>query len=94
MRSGRAGELLTVLIRPAENAATTHKADGETEPMRCLTAQVNGRGQVSRWYFRKTGELEYVGLSGGVRRVPSDAFAVKFDFRERQADVTVEYPRR
>jgi hypothetical protein len=73
-------ELLTVLIQPTADNATTRKADGETEPMRCVTAEVNGSGRVSRWFFRKSGELEYVEFPGGVQRVPSDQAAIGFDF--------------
>jgi hypothetical protein len=75
-----AAELLSVLIRPAPADATTRKADGESEPMRCVTAEVNGSGRVSRWYFRKSGELEFVEFPGGVRCVLSDQAAVGFNF--------------
>jgi len=72
-------ELLSVLIRPDETA-TTRKADGESGPMRCVTAQVNGSGEITRWYFRQSGELECIELSGGVRRVPADEASIGFDF--------------
>ena len=74
-----APELLSLLIRPA-GTATTQKAEGEDEPMRCVTAQVNGSGRISRWLFRRSGELESVELPGGIRRVPSDQSSVQFDF--------------
>jgi hypothetical protein len=73
-------ELLSVQLRPAAPDAATRKADGENEPMRCVIAEVNGTGRVSRWYFRKSGELECVEFPGGVRCVPSDQAAIGFDF--------------
>ena len=69
---------LQVIVRPGEN--TTRTAEGESSPMRCVTAQVNGTGAVSRWYFRKTGELESVDWSGGVQQVSSDQKVVQNNF--------------
>jgi hypothetical protein len=73
-----APEPLTILIRPATN--TTRKAEGDPTPLRCLTAEVNGSGRVSRWYFTSGGEVECVELPGGVQRVPSDGSTIGFDF--------------
>jgi hypothetical protein len=45
--------LLTLLIRPAADDGPTHKAAGDDDrPMRCVTVEVNGTGEISRWYFR------------------------------------------
>ncbi len=71
-------EPLSVIIRPAP--PSTRKAEGDDQPLRCVTAQVNGSGRVSRWYFRDNGELESVELPGGVRRVESDLGAIRMDF--------------
>lgn len=73
-----APEPLTIVVRPDPRSA--RKANGETEPMRCVTASVNGSGRVSRWYFRATGELESVEFPDGVRRVESDLRTLRFDF--------------
>jgi hypothetical protein len=58
----------------------TRKADGDDEPMRCVTAEVNGSGRVSRWYFRSTVELELIELSGGVTLTPSSRGSINFAF--------------
>src|SRR5206468_2525652 len=71
-------EPLTILIRPDESA-TTRKAEGESQPMRCVTAEVNGTGTVTRWYFRQSGELEYVQFPGGVQRAAAEENTVKSD---------------
>jgi hypothetical protein len=69
---------LSVIIRP--DPQSTRKAEGEDKPLRCVTAQVNGSGRVSRWYFRSTGELESVEFAGKVQRVESDLHALRVDF--------------
>jgi hypothetical protein len=71
-------EPLTVTIRPGPT--TTRKAEGDEHPMRCVTAEVNGAGRLSRWYFRSTGELECIELAGGVRCMPSDSKSIQFNF--------------
>ena len=73
-----APEPFTIAIRPGP--ATQRKADGDEHPMRCVTAEVNGSGCLSRWYFNATGELESVELPAGVRRLPSDVDHIRFDF--------------
>lgn len=69
---------LTILIRSVENVGRL--AEGETEPMRCVEAEVNGSGMLSRWYFRKDGAVECVDLPGGLQRTRSDFNTVKFAF--------------
>jgi hypothetical protein len=71
-------EPLTVTIRPGPT--TQRKAEGDDKPMRCVTAEVNGAGRVSRWYFNSTGELQYIELAGGLRCQPSDSKSIQFDF--------------
>jgi hypothetical protein len=61
---------LTLIIRPGENTAS----------LRCVTVQVNGTGVISRWYFRKTGELESVEWAGGLKQIASDESSVKNNF--------------
>ncbi|MEA2733772.1 MAG: hypothetical protein QOE14_223 [Humisphaera sp.] len=73
-----APQLLAVIIRPGENS--TRVAEGDDKPMRCVTVQVNGTGTTSRWYFRKTGELESVDWPGGVQQVASDQNVVRNNF--------------
>jgi hypothetical protein len=73
-----APEPLSVIIRPGINS--TRIAEGEDKPMRCVTAEVNGSGRVSRWYFNSAGGLELIELAGGVTVTPSDADAIKFAF--------------
>jgi YD repeat-containing protein len=48
--------------------------------MRCLTAEVNGSGRLTRWDFNADGEVQAVELADGVQRVPSDAHTIGFDF--------------
>ena len=48
--------------------------------MRCVTVQVNGSGTTSRWYFRKTGELQSVDWPGGIQQIVSDQNVVKNNF--------------
>ncbi len=76
-----APEPLTVTIRPGP--ATSRKADGDEHPMRCVTAEVNGSGCLSRWYFNAAGELQSVELPGGVQRLPSDIDHLRFDFGKK-----------
>ena len=71
-------EPLSLVVRTVPN--TSRKAEGEDKPMRCLSVQVNGSGRVSRWFFRKGGELETVELPGGVQRSGSELDTIRFDF--------------
>jgi hypothetical protein len=77
-------QLLALMIRPAENRtrATTGTATraGDSASLRCVTVQVNGTGAQSRWYFRKTGELETVEWPGGLKQIASDQNVVKNNF--------------
>lgn len=69
---------LGVIIRP--DPTSTRKAAGEDQPMRCLSVQVNGSGVTSRWFFRKTGELEVVEWPGGLQMIRSDQPTIGFNF--------------
>ncbi len=60
-------ELLRLRIEPTEEEPRT--IAGENAPMRCLKVQVNGSGEISRWYFKGDGELEQIDFPDGVRRV-------------------------
>jgi hypothetical protein len=73
-----AQDLLSVIIRPGVN--DTRKAEGDEKPMRCITAEVNGSGRVSRWFFSSSGELELIELAGGVVITPSEASKIQFAF--------------
>jgi hypothetical protein len=73
-----APELLTIIIRPVQQ--TKRIAQGEAEPMRCMSAEVNGSGVVSHWYFRRSGALELVEFPHGVQRTASDANTVQMHF--------------
>jgi hypothetical protein len=66
------------MIRPGVN--TTRIADGEDKPMRCVAAEVNGSGRVTRWFYRSSGELELIELPGGVVAAPSSEGTVRFNF--------------
>ena len=67
---------LTLIIRPGDGATTTRAGDA----LQCVTVEVNGTGVVSRWYFRKTGELERVDWGAGLQQLASDESAVKNTF--------------
>ncbi|MEO6434328.1 MAG: hypothetical protein ABIP55_01015 [Tepidisphaeraceae bacterium] len=69
---------IAIVVRAVANPS--RKAEGEDQPMRCLEAEVNGSGVVSRWYFRASGEVECVEFPGGMQRVSSDSKAIRFDF--------------
>jgi hypothetical protein len=71
-------EPLTIVIRPTHERPRT--ASGEDQPMRCLTAIVNGSGQISRWFFRQSGELELIELAGGLVLTPGDRKGVEANF--------------
>src|SRR5262249_7101392 len=76
-----APEPLTLRIEPGP--AVPGQSDGEkTEktPMRSLTIEVNGRGQISRWFFRADGEIDRVELPLGVEGAPSNEERLKFVF--------------
>jgi hypothetical protein len=69
-----------LMLRIQPGASTSEKTHDETTLMRCLTVEVNGSGQISRWYFGGDGELDRVELPGGVQGVPSNEERLKFDF--------------
>lgn len=73
-----APEPLTVTIRPGP--VTQRKADGDEQPMRCVMAEVNGSGRVSRWYFDSAGELQSIDLPQGLQAQPSNDNTIRFDF--------------
>ena len=84
---------LTLIIRPGDDATpstrtttttTTTTATAEP-PLRCITVQLNGAGTVSRWYFRRTGELERVDWGAGLQQLASDESAVKNTFPKGDA---------
>jgi hypothetical protein len=72
--------LLTLVIRPASDVPRT--AEGETKPMRCVSVQVNGSGQLSRWYYRENGDLECVAFPDGVQLLRSDSSSIQFTFHQ------------
>jgi hypothetical protein len=75
-----APEPLTILIR--RDSQSTRKAEGQAQPMRCLSAEVNGSGRLSRWYFGSDGELECIELPGEIQQLPSDSHTIGFDFAD------------
>lgn len=71
-------EPLILLIVPSSEFPKT--AEGQGQPMRCLTIQVNGSGQISRWYFDSDGELASADFADGIHLLPSDPQRIGFDF--------------
>jgi hypothetical protein len=82
---------LTLIIRPGDDASPATTATtagvgaGAGGSLRCVTVQVNGTGALSRWYFRKTGELARVDWGDGLQQLASDESAVKNTFPKGDA---------
>lgn len=68
--------LLTLTIRPS--LEIPRMVGGK--PMRCMSVEVNGSGELSRWYFRENGELECVDFVGGVQLLASDFNSIRNAF--------------
>jgi hypothetical protein len=75
-------EPLTLIVMHNAEATTRSAVDGT--PLRCVTVQVNGSGEVSRWFFREDGRTERIEFAAGLRRLPSDPKTVKFTFEDDQ----------
>jgi hypothetical protein len=73
-------EPMTLIVTHAAEPTTRSALDGT--PLRCVTVQVNGSGELSRWYFREDGRLERTEFASGLRRVPSDFKTVQFTFSD------------
>ena len=75
-------DLLTVIIEPEADPART--SEGAAAKRRCVTVQVNGSGQLSRWYFQADGTLENIDLADGLRRVRTESPRAARLVRERR----------
>ena len=71
-------EPMTLIV--AHNAEATTRSAVDGTPLRCVTVQVNGSGEVSRWFFREDGRTERIEFAAGLRRLPSDPKTVRFTF--------------
>jgi hypothetical protein len=71
-------EPLTLLIEPTPN--TTRKSETDKTLLRCVSVEVNGSGQISRWFFRGDGDLECIDFASGVQATPTDHPTLEFDF--------------
>jgi hypothetical protein len=60
------GGLLSVLIEPS--VEFPRQADDHSGPLRCVTASVNGSGQISRWYFHADGTIAQIDFANGLHR--------------------------
>jgi hypothetical protein len=57
--------LLTLLVSRGSGGPV--KPDEMGEPMDCVVVNVNGTGQLSRWYYSKDGTLRYIDFADGLR---------------------------
>ncbi len=69
-----------VLVR-VEPSTDAVRSD-ESGVLRCLSVQVNGVGQLQRWYFRGDGRLQYLALPNSQHREPTTREQVKFNLGE------------
>ena len=60
-------EPMTLIVTHAATDPTTRSALDGT-PLRRVTVQVNGSGELSRWYFREDGRLQRTEFAAGLRR--------------------------
>ncbi len=69
--SGEGDDLLALLVQPCPAPAgpATSTQPATTKPTRCLSVQVNGSGQISRWFFDADGQLRQIDFAGGFRRI-------------------------
>jgi hypothetical protein len=65
---------------PPPPGATAIKADAG--PLRVLTAEVNGSGEISRWCYRADGTLDHIDAAGGLRVLRSDELEIGALFKD------------
>ena len=58
----------------------TQYLDKNQKPLRCVSIENNGQGEISRWYFNSDGSLESVDYPENLRLTRTDASGIKFDF--------------
>ncbi|HTL27676.1 MAG TPA: hypothetical protein VL282_00580, partial [Tepidisphaeraceae bacterium] len=70
--------LLRLVITPSSDVARSGLADAK--PLRCINVEVNGSGEVSRWFFRADGSLDSIDYADGFRRIRSDLSTIRSEF--------------
>lgn len=74
---------MTLII--THSPETTTRSTVDDAPLRCVTVQVNGSGELSRWYFRPDGSIDRIDFAAGLQMLPSDAQTVSFTFKHDES---------
>jgi hypothetical protein len=72
------GSLMRLIITPTSDVA--HSGQADAKPLRCVNVEVNGSGEISRWYFKADGTLDSIDYADGFRRVRSDLLTIRNSF--------------
>jgi hypothetical protein len=70
--------LIRLIITPTSDVA--HSGQADAQPLRCVNVEVNGSGEISRWYFKSDGSLDSIDYADGFRRVKSDLLTIRNSF--------------
>lgn len=76
-------DLLTVTLRPEPDAA--RPTDDSHTPMHCISLEVSGTGEKSRWFYREDGTLDGVDYMQGQHLIRSDEHDVTMAFSHNDA---------
>ncbi len=67
---------VAVIVRP-QPGGTTRAA---TRPLRVVTVEINGTGELSRWHIAPDGRVESVDFAGDIQRQESSQREIKLEF--------------
>ncbi len=70
--------LMQLIITPSSDVA--HSGQPDAKPLRCMDVEVNGSGEISRWFFKSDGSLDSIDYADGFRRMKSDLPSIRNSF--------------
>lgn len=68
---------LKLIVMPVP---TTKLADDGRTPLRCITVEASGTGELSRYYLRPDGSIDSIDFPNDLQQIRSDEATVKFEF--------------
>jgi hypothetical protein len=74
---------LMLIVRPAKDRGPSTRA--ATQALRCVTVEVNGTGEISRWYLQADGTVDSVDFPDGIQRLESNERSIRFEFAQDPA---------
>jgi hypothetical protein len=84
LRSESFVDFASPIVQPMKLVVTpggpAKSIDNGKTPLRCVSVEVSGTGEIGRWYFRPDGTLDSVDFPEGLEIVRADAGMVKTDF--------------